>query len=255
MRKALLGALLLCMLLPAWARAEVRIGQESPADWAGKDVLRLTQLDTNRSDCLLLECGGQSMFIDGGLPAFRFYVAAYLRESGHEHLDYLFNTHPHDDHIAVTIELVKNGLITADAYLSPFEQGYSDKHGYQQRMERALAEASIPYTQVHEGDTLEMGGAVIEIHTMEQAKDANQRSAMLKVVFGHSTALLCADIPFVTMETYLAQLGAEYLKSDICKAPHHGIPCLLSGEGTLIMETDGTNWYVWQLPQRVVTSY
>lgn len=49
-RKALLGALLLCMLLPAWARAEVRIGQESPADWAGKDVLRLTQLDTNRSD-------------------------------------------------------------------------------------------------------------------------------------------------------------------------------------------------------------
>lgn len=120
-RKALLGALLLCMLLPAWARAEVRIGQESPADWAGKDVLRLTQLDTNRSDCLLLE-------------------------SGHEHLDYLFNTHPHDDHIAVTIELVKNGLITADAYLSPFEQGYSDKHGYQQRMERALAEASIPYT-------------------------------------------------------------------------------------------------------------
>lgn len=78
---------------------------------------------------------------------------------------------------------------------------------------------------------------------------------MLKVVFGHSTALLCADIPFVTMETYLAQLGAEYLKSDICKAPHHGIPCLLSGEGTLIMETDGTDWYVWQLPQRVVTSY
>lgn len=49
------------------------------------------------------------------LPAFRFYVAAYLRESGHEHLDYLFNTHPHDDHIAVTIELVKNGHITASA--------------------------------------------------------------------------------------------------------------------------------------------
>ena len=291
MWKRLLGVLLLCCLLvPVGAQAELFLGTESPAEWAEKDIMRLTQLDTNRSDCLLLECGGQSMLIDGGYPAFRFFVAAYLRESGHEHLDYILNTHPHDDHIATTIELVKNGF-SADLFLSPFEKEYNDS--YQKRMVRALDAAGIPYQQVHEGDTVTMGGATIEIHTMGQAKDVNQRSAMLKISFGDSTALLCADIPFVTMEAYLAQLGADYLKADICKAPHHGIgyfsqdflaavnpalvtvpnnksqdngkvtgqcrkrgiPCLLSGEGTLVMETDGTDWYVWQLPQRVVSSY
>ena len=56
MRKLLI---LLLLFLPALAAAEVHIGQEPPEDWAGRETLRVTILQTGRSDAILVECGGE----------------------------------------------------------------------------------------------------------------------------------------------------------------------------------------------------
>lgn len=282
--KRILAGLLILLLLCSAAVAEMHIGEESPEEWKEKDILRLTQLDTNRSDCLLLECGGQVMLIDGGYPSFRNDVAEYLRGRGITHFDMMFNTHPHDDHVSVMYELLKMGDFTADMFYSPFPEDYNDS--YQRRMVKTLKQYQIPYTQVHEGDTLTIGGATMEIHTREQSSDMNRRSAMTMIRFGQSTALLCADIPSFTQTKFVEALG-DGLQADICKAPHHGlvymedaflkavnpklvtictnklandkvsrqckardIPYMRSGDGVIIMETDGTDWYVWQLPHK-----
>ena len=66
---AALSLLLLCTLcLPA--AAEVYLSQP-PADWADKDLFKLTVFDVNEGDAMLLECGGEAMMMDGGPNPFR----------------------------------------------------------------------------------------------------------------------------------------------------------------------------------------
>lgn len=275
--------LILCLLLPTAALAEVYVGQRSPEEWKDKEIMRLAQLDTNRSDCLLLECGGESMIIDGGYASFRQDVADYLKLRGLEHLTYMFNTHPHDDHLPGLTSLVQMGF-TANAFLSPFEKEYNDS--FQKKAVRALEKAGIPYWQVGDKYEMTVGGVQILVRTREKSTDANRRSAVLRLTYGNSVALLLANIPRLVQEELLEDMGADALKCDVCKAPHHGItpfnipfleaiapkvvtiptnskhpdtisvqckgrdiPYFKSGDGLVIMETDGTDWYIWQLPQ------
>lgn len=69
MKRKLLLMLLCAALGLGAAQAEVyRVENETdvPADWAEKDTLRLTCIDTNRSDAMVLQSGGEAMMVDGG---------------------------------------------------------------------------------------------------------------------------------------------------------------------------------------------
>jgi len=69
MKRKLLLMLLCAALGLGAAQAEVyRVESEKnvPADWAEKDTLRLTCIDTNRSDAMVLQSGGEAMMVDGG---------------------------------------------------------------------------------------------------------------------------------------------------------------------------------------------
>ena len=136
-----------------------------------------------------------------------------------------------------------------------------------------------------EGDTLTLGGAELKLHRYTKVNNTNAKSLLTKVTFGHATVLLCADITGRAQKGFLTQLAPEDLKADVIKIPHHGItpvePDFLtavspefaivtnyadekrlsklmyqlegrgishyfSGEGTVELATDGTDWYVWQ---------
>ena len=110
----------------------------------------------------------------------------------------------------------------------------------------------------------------------------NDRSAVLSIRFGESTALLTADIAGGTQH-YLADEDPSRIKADVLKAPHHGITAMVSefltavdpgfilgacyekdagaliiqarhrdipmycaGQGRVTLVTDGTDWYIWQ---------
>ena len=53
MKRVFALLMLLCCLLPA-ARAQVYVDQTPPADWAQRDLMRLTVFRTGESDCCLL---------------------------------------------------------------------------------------------------------------------------------------------------------------------------------------------------------
>ncbi len=66
MKRKLLLMLLCAALGLGAAQAEVyRVESEKdvPADWAEKDTLRLTCIDTNRSDAMVLQSGGEAMMV------------------------------------------------------------------------------------------------------------------------------------------------------------------------------------------------
>lgn len=278
MKKCILFLLLL--LLPLTAAGEVFIDQEIPEDWADKELLRLTVFKTGESDCMLLECGGEYMMVDGGANKWREDLRTALETRGISHFKYLVNTHPHDDHIDGLYRLMQFGF-TADEFLTPFREGFN--HDLHSRTVRQAAKVGIPFRQLFDGDQLTLGQATLTMHRWEEGSTINDKSGMFRVQFGDASALLCADITGLAQRYLMDALPAEELKADVVKAPHHGltafvtefldvvdpefifitnykddtkglvnqanyreIPFKHAGSGTVTLVTDGTDWYITQ---------
>lgn len=225
MKRKLLLMLLCAALGLGAAQAEVyRVESEKnvPADWAEKDTLRLTCIDTNRSDAMVLQSGGEAMMVDGGEGRYRKRVYATLDGYGITELKYLLNTHCDDDHLHGFIYLMYSDLYQVDAFLSPNTTTYVDEEGYHQQAVKATGTKNIPYVQIGDGDELTLGNAKLTIFRCPLPTGQNNRSAACMVQFGDSRAFLTGDIDNETMQWYAATYG-EKLRCDILKAPHHGL--------------------------------
>ena len=281
MRRFLL--LLLFCLLPLGASAKVYYDAPPRDNWYSCPLFRLTAFDAAQSDCMLLECGGEAMMVDGGSMPYREQLRDAIREKGISHFKYLFNTHYHDDHITGLTYLMRYGF-TADAYLHP----YTEKGVFSSALHReAIAEAEkagIPAVQIFHGDQLLLGEAVITLIRYEEGISTNGRSVVVQVRFGDAKLLLPSDIIGHTQSWMLEELPEDMVDADIVKSPHHGvtamvssfckavspdvifftnerdrvdraqnqadlnaIPTFYTGDGRLVMETDGKDWYVYQL--------
>lgn len=225
MKRKLLLMLLCAALGLGAAQAEVyRVENETdvPADWAEKDTLRLTCIDTNRSDAMVLQSGGEAMMVDSGEGRYRRRVYATLDGYGITELKYLLNTHCDDDHLHGFIYLMYSDLYQVDAFLSPNTTTYVDEEGYHQQAVKATGTKNIPYVQIGDGDELTLGNAKLTIFRCPLPTGQNNRSAACMVQFGDSRAFLTGDIDNETMQWYAATYG-EKLRCDILKAPHHGL--------------------------------
>ncbi len=224
----MLAALSLVLLLGGSAGADVYIDQEKPADWEERDLLRITALNLFENDAFVLECGGQSMLIDGGVKPREKDLADYLEAHNLSHLDILFNTHPHDDHLEAMFYGVKWGRISGDIFISPFRENYNNQ--YQKWMVKALKEKEIPYRQILNGEELELGGARMLLYrynpgtrkTDGGSMSVNDMAGVLWIRFGDTAILLTSDIGGTIQSMLAQQYGAEGLKAEIMTAPHHG---------------------------------
>ena len=273
-----LAAALLC------SSACAQVYYELPSDdWYRRPLMRLTAFDTAQSDCMLLECGGEAMMIDGGTGPYREKLRDAIREKGIETFKYLFNTHFHEDHVTGLYWLMHYGFGVGE-YLHPYNDfavKISSNHA------DAIREANkrgIAIRQIFDGDTLSLGEAVITLIRYDGGKSTNGRSVIARIDFGSASMLLPADIIGDT-QTWLVNYRKELLDVDIVKAPHHGItpmvtaflkavsplavlmnndydrvdkgrvqtdmyalPTFYSGEGRVVFETDGDDWYIYQTP-------
>lgn len=193
MKRKLLLMLLCAALGLGAAQAEVyRVENEAdvPADWAEKDTLRLTCIDTNRSDAMVLQSGGEAMMVDSGEGRYRKRVYATLDGYGITELKYLLNTHCDDDHLHGFIYLMYSDLYQVDAFLSPNTTTYVDEEGYHQQAVKATGTKNIPYVQIGDGDELTLGNAKLTIFRCPLPTGQNNRSAACMVQFGDSRAFL-----------------------------------------------------------------
>ena len=277
----LLTFFLLLSVLPA--QAQVYVKQDPPEDWQQRDLLRITVFRTGEGDCMLLEAGGECMMIDGGPYKYREKLRDALKDRGIAHFKYLFSTHPHDDHIDGLRMLMAYGF-EAEAFVSVVPKDVKDTEGNQKKAMAVLDEKGIPYRQAESGDVLTLGKAELTVISWPEGRTINAQSAMVKLVFGDCSALFTADIIGDTEKYFLEALDPDLLKADVVKAPHHGltpfvsafldavdpayiwvtnyhgdnvgktenqatyrkIPVQFSGDGTIILECDGTDWYIRQ---------
>lgn len=283
MKKRACFCLLLCglLLLSLSARADVFVDQTPPEDWQERPLLRLTVFRTGEGDAMLLQVDGENMMIDGGPYKYREKLRDALTAREISHFKYLFNTHPHDDHIDGLRMLMSYGF-EVEEFISVFP-----KNNTYQNQKQAVQMADrhgIPYRQLANEETVSLGSATLTFYTWEKGSSINAKSAMARLEYGDCSALLCADIIGDTQRHFLNTLDPAILKADVVKAPHHGLtpfvtefltavdpafvwvtnynndlvtkisnqmryrglPVKFSGAGTVYLECDGADWYVYQ---------
>lgn len=275
-------ALILVFFSLRAASAEVFF--EPPRDnWYQSPLLRLTAFNAGASDCMLLECGGEAMMVDGGTAAYGSDLIAALGEKGIRHFKYLFNTHYHEDHVGGLCELMAAGF-TCGEYLHPYVYASIYANVNHRRAMSLVKSRDIFARQVQHGETLYLGEAELSVLRHDGGISANGRSTVVHVRFGTASVLLTADIIGDTQTWLIENVESALLDADILKAPHHGVSAvtgdflravspemifvtgserdaaegmrqaqkngigaLCTERGRIVMETDGSDWYVYQM--------
>lgn len=284
--KRILAFLVCCYLLLGSACAQIYYTDQVPEDWYQRDLLKITSIDVDRSDATLIECGGEFMLVDGGSGQFRNRLYDAVDAAGVTKFKYLFSTHSDNDHVHGLIYLMNSGKYEVEMFTTINKRSYRDDAGYHEKAVRATDRNEIPYYIVSDREALTLGGADLTVLRCTESWGQNARSAVLAVQFGERRMLLTGDIDYRVMEQFVDKYDDDMLHADIMKAPHHGIATIkerfletvgaemifipntkkkvpakfrshmkknapdtklmYSGDGSLHMETDGVDWYVWQ---------
>ena len=278
-------AALLALACLGGALAETYIGQRPPESWADRETLRIRSIDVDRNDAMLITCGGEAMLVDAATNYYIDRMNQTLDAEGVTALKYLFSTHSDDDHIGGFGPLIAQGRYGLGTFLSPNSMSYQDPAGFHQMVMNQVRAKHVDYREVEDMEVLTLGGARMEVLRCLKPWGRNARSACLNIVFGERRILLTGDADAMAMEHFVEKYRPDQLQADIMKAPHHGIitipetflaqvqpefmfvtnnaagldkfrtsmervapevALLYSGDGAVIMETDGQDWYVWQ---------
>ena len=278
--RALLLVSAMLFLFMSSVSAEVFVSAEKPADWEQRNLMRVTVLETIYNDAIIITQGGRTMMIDGGTRKFRKRIAKYLADNGLDHMDLYFNTHPHDDHLECVTNMISLGQYFPEKAMTAFPETY--RNSLHQKFLQKLKEKNIPLVLISDGDEFTLADMSFKVYRWPEGDDPNELSAVLLLRYGNATMLLTGDLPGAGQK-WLVQAYGDEIHADILKIPHHGlvlmpheflvtvnpafavftsraasteacnkqldnakIPYMHHSRGTIILETDGTDWYITQ---------
>lgn len=197
------------------AQATGNTGAENTGT-AQAGTLTVTWLDVGQGDAAVIQCGGQSMLIDGGKPEKSSYIYAWLQQHGLSYLDVIVATHVDADHIG-GLSGALNYASVGTAYC-PETTGTTETF---QSFVKYLAQRGKQITVPTAGETFALGGAQVQIlGPLHRAEDSNDNSIVLKVSFGASSFLFTGDAERAE-EQDLLNAGVN-IQSTVLKVGHHG---------------------------------
>jgi competence protein ComEC len=205
--------------------------------------LRIDFLDVGQGDAALITFpNGATMLVDGGgrptipqkfinlegeiearAPDSRSIgeavVCEFLWENGYSKIDYLLPSHADADHINGLNDAAKNFAVEAALVGRAPLKDAEFREFYENLQTR-----KIQLRQISRGETLEIGGARIEIlsppNAYPEAASENNDSVVFRLTYGARSFLLTGDIQKET-EGRLSQ-QPENLICDVVKVAHHG---------------------------------
>lgn len=236
--------MLLCLLLMGTANADVLFdetlsafpvekaggGYEAfgPLPFDGEDqgegLLEIWFGRVSVCDCFVVRCNGETMMIDGGTTSHSEATRLLLDKLHITGVDYLFNTHSHDDHLQAQEYLVRKLGFNAGVFLSPYEVGTGDK--LMKKMWATVENRQIPVRTLAHGDTLMLGGeegALVQFFRWTGSTNLNETSMMCKITYKDRSVYLMADVIGKGQKALVREYMDEIpFDADIFKLGHHG---------------------------------
>ena len=221
--------ILVILLLPVLAAGEgerkVFMQGETESFPEGAELLTVRVAALQGGDSMLVTLGKHSMFVDMGTNTSLKKLQEIIEAAGIDHVEYFFNSHPHDDHIGGFIPLVTSGF-PVGAVITFFDHELIDESVRQYQAIKTAEEHNIPIIDMVTEDTIPFGSAEMTAYRIPEdrllwVKGPNDRSAMLMIHYQDCSILLAADVEG-RAQTMLAENYPDCLRADILKYPHHG---------------------------------
>lgn len=182
-------------------------------------------IDCGQGDAIFISSKNESMLIDAGKASNIQKVLSFLNTQDIDEIEYVFSSHPDEDHIGGMPEVYDCYQINNSYYSS-----YTANTGiYQKYMDAVKNEPNSNFSAVDENDSFVLGDAEIDIISDGKGySNANDASLVLKVTCGEKSLLLTGDIS----QTVEADLVAsdKNIDVDILKVGHHGSASSSSAE-------------------------
>lgn len=191
--------------------------------------LTLTMIDVGQADSFLLEQNGKTALIDCGTRSSGKDVVEYLENEGISKIDYVFGTHPHDDHMGGMYDVITNFQI-GTIIIPEVKTGRVTTNWYIKLMtEIKNGEYNLEYAT--EGAMYNLGDATIKIiGPINMPKNnLNNYSTILKVSFGEMDIIMTGDAE-ISVEKDVLEKYKEELDAEILKVGHHGSDTSTSDE-------------------------
>lgn len=218
-RPAVIGRSLIIILIV------LNIGQLRELLSYAPPCLSVTVLDVGQGDAILVELPNRkNILVDAGPaaqgPARSAIVGPWLQRRGIEQLEAVILTHSHDDHIGAATDLLER-IAVARMYLPDT----ADASGPLVQVLRCARERNIPLELARAGDCLQFDAStrifVLNPGESRLSDDPNDRSVVLKIVYGSAAMLLTGDAG-IAVEQHLVDASPGFLDCSVLKISHHG---------------------------------
>ena len=208
-RRRRLPALLLCLAL---FLAGCGGGKESGVS------LKLTFLDTGKSDCIVIEAGERVVVNDAADADDAATICTFLDERGKARIEYLILSHFDKDHIGSAAELITRYEVGC-VLMPDYEE---DSEPYLALM-RALSETGTESRRLRKAFVFSLGGADFYVDAPREIayENDNNYSLITCVRNGANRFLLMGDAKKQRTGEFLETEAAKE-QYDLIKMPHHG---------------------------------
>ncbi|MGH4139531.1 ComEC/Rec2 family competence protein [Clostridium sp.] len=175
-------------------------------------------IDVGQGDCILIQVNNKNLLIDSGTGDSKLKVIRYLKRNNVTKLDYVIETHPHDDHIGGMASVIKTFKI--GEFFAPKVTSTSEAF---KEMIIALKSKELKIKITKPNITLDLGPNTTCIMLSPNKtiyKDTNNYSCTIRVSYKNSTYLFTGDIQKLSEDEILAK---NYdISADVLKVAHHG---------------------------------
>ncbi len=181
-------------------------------------LLKMTFLDTGKSDCIVIEAGGCVVVNDTADADDAGAICAFLDERQTKRIEYLILSHFDKDHIGSAAKLIGDYEV-GQVLMPDYEE---DSEPYMALM-GALEETGTSYVRMREATSFSLEGIVFYVDAPREAvyENDNNYSLITAVINGNNRFLLMGDAQKIRTEEFLESPAAK-ARYDLVKMPHHG---------------------------------
>ena len=178
--------------------------------------LQVHYIDVGQANAALILCDGEAMLIDGGNKEDSSLLYSYLKSYDVDHLDYVINTHAHEDHVGglpgalnyATADVVMSAVTSYDSRV------FTD---FVKTVEGQGLELTVPYPK----DSFTLGNATVQIlHVDPDNKEPNNTGIVLRMDYGDTSFLFTGDAEH-EVEDWILENGYN-VEATVLQVGHHG---------------------------------
>lgn len=182
-----------------------------------KQALVLTMFEIGQAECFLIEKGNEVSLIDCGKASQGKNIVNSLKNRGIDKIDYIFITHPHEDHMGGMLEIINNFQV-GKIILPKINQRKVTAKWYKKIMNN-LSQRNYQIEIAETNKKYYLEDAEINIISERyQGTNINNCSTVLKITYGQNSIIMTGDAEGIVEK----ELLKANVKSNILKVGHHG---------------------------------